>query len=183
VEGSWALRAIDWRFAQNASLKATETGVGPLAVGALVPLTAYARGQRIAIAPALRVVLPYTDSTYDTPAGALELALHLGAKPWNKVSLYGGSALLGFAAGGNVREAATAHVGAGVLPWRWLVVHAGLEAQAGWMAWTALDHVLVRGGLRAVTRRAGRFDLSALWPVAGSDRTDLVAGLSWWMPF
>lgn len=175
VEGSAELRAVDWRFAQNASLAASEVGVGPLTAGVLLPL-----GD--GLAAATRVTLPFTDSTRDVPAGAAEIALHAATRPRPSLTVHGTLAGVGWLAtpsdGGATGRLSTAlSTGIAWTPARWIELLAGVEAQIGWYD-LGLDHALARGGVRLVWR-CHAFDLLAATPLAGDERTDLVLVVGW----
>lgn len=181
VEWSVDATLLDVRFAQNASLTATELTGGPLAVGALWATGVRAGGVPLALAPALRLVPPGTWLGVDGQRGGGELALHLGLRPlaWLTVDAHVGAlAWLTEAGGGgtDARLQGLAAAGAG-LRWRWLALLAGLEVATGWTD-ASLDHLLVRAGLRASTG-AGAFDLAAALPLAGDDRTDAAVLLGW----
>jgi hypothetical protein len=178
VELSIAARAVSWEFAQDASFKATDLQLGPIALGALLPLGTAGAGR---LALAARVLLPYTDTAYgtDTPYAAGELALHGGVTASERLALYGSTALLAWGASSTARAAANLSFGAGLKLGRPFAIHLGIEAQTGWYAFPDLDHLLVRGGLRFTTTRAGRFELAAAVPLAGRERTDAVVGIDW----
>jgi hypothetical protein len=181
VELSVAARVVDWRFVQNASLQATELGLGPVSAGILVPL----RAGRWHLAPSLRLILPFTDTAYDVPAGTVEAGFHAGLRASLRVTLLGGATFHTFVTSppGTVhaRGALALSAGTGLELARWFRVLAGVEVAGGWFG-AGLDHLLVRGGLRFVSRRAGSFDLVVAAPLAGEERTNLVLGLDWSLP-
>lgn len=182
LEWSAEARAADWRFVQNASLQVTELGFGPVAVGVLWPLSPRLLGWGVALAPSLRVVAPFSDSGNDHFAGAAEAAVHAAVRPRRWLSLHGDAALLAWAVAppGAVDAFSSLTLAAGAgFPGRRLAAHVGLEAATGWYGWGGLDHLAARAGARLRTRRAGDWDLGALVPLLGEERTDVVVRLGW----
>jgi hypothetical protein len=170
-------RLVDWTYAQNASVIATEPALGPIGVGAAVPMSA----GRWALSPSVRVLLPFTDSSYGSTAyGAVAAGLAAGVHPRRWLSVTLGAALLGWTSGLATFAAASVSADAGLAPSRWFAFLVGTEAQAGWYG--GFDHLLARGGFRLTTRHAGRFDLDALAPLAGDERTTAVFTLAWSLP-
>jgi hypothetical protein len=175
------LRAAEETFAQNASLKATSLDAGPFTVGAL--RTFHILGA--VVAPAARLVLPLTDSASPHFAGAGELALHADRRVARSFSADAHVAVLGALytpPGATDRFGAlVAGTGAAWLPARRWAIHLGVEASTGWYG-AALDHLLVRGGVRFRTHHAGDFTAGALIPLAGRERTDLAFVIDWRFP-
>ena len=60
-------------------------------------------------------------------------------------------------------------------PWNRLAGGVGVEAQSGWHGF-ALDHFLVRGGLRVALGRT-RIELAGAAPLFGRERADVVIEL------
>ncbi len=173
----------DFRFAQNASVKASELTYGPFALGLLWEGSLRVLGVPVSLAPALRLVVPASRLGVDGERGAGELALHLGLRPrrWLSLDAHVGALVQLFeAADGGTSQfhQAYAALGAGIVLRDWLALLAGGEAGFGWYG-AGLDHLLVRGGLRFAVGRAGTFDLAVAAPVAGSERTDLLVLLGW----
>ncbi len=174
---------VDARFAQNASLKATELSYGPFALGVLWAGRFRLLGVPVAFAPALRVIAPGSRVGVEGDRGGAELALHLGLRPRRWLSLDAHASALAWlfeGKGGGTDHFAQASfaAGAGLVLADWLAVLAGAEIATGWYD-NGVDHVLVRGGLRFTSRRAGAFDLGVVAPVAGSERADLLVLLGW----
>lgn len=182
LELSVDARLVDDRFAQNASLKATEVGVGPLTLGVLRPLAAW-YGVRLAVAA--RGVLPLTDSAATNFAGAVEAALHATTRPrrWLAIDAHGAIYGAAFAPTADATGFGAVLIGGGAAlrPARWFAAHAGLEVQGGWYG-VGLDHLLARLAVRFRAGSAGDFTLGAALPLAGAERTDVVIVLGWSLP-
>ncbi|MBI4509458.1 MAG: hypothetical protein HY698_07460 [Deltaproteobacteria bacterium] len=178
LEWSLSLRAVDWRFVQNASIAASETGLGPITLGVLYPTIRTVIHRQVAILTGVRLVVPFTDSTYDVPVGAVAGTVDAAIRLRSWLALTSHAAVKGWSAwptgGWDGRGAVVAGAGASFLPWRWLGVHLGLEAQSGWFG-LGLDHVLTRGGASVPLRKTGRIGVGAVMPLAGAERTNLGA--------
>jgi hypothetical protein len=186
LEVSADAAVVDYRFAQNASLKLTEATSGPIAFGLLWEGGLRLGGWPVSLAPALRVVAPGSRLGVDGDRGAFELALHAGARPLGWLSLdahLGALAILFADVDGQTahHHEAYAAAGAGFVVEDWLALLVGAEVGFGFYD-DGLDHVLARGGVRLGTRRWGRYDLAALVPFAGAERADLVLLLAWSRP-
>lgn len=180
----WELgtRAIDYRFAQNASLVLSEIAYGPAYVGAAGLFSARLgdRDLPLAWSPSLRVSIPFSDSGYDIAVTTMRPAVAATLELSERVHIHGRGALLLWLAGASDRTRGRVAVsmavdGAASLR-SWLAVTMGTEVQSGWYG-LGLDHWLMRGALRV--RLAGRYrlELGAAVPLVGSERTDVVLGL------
>jgi hypothetical protein len=173
LELSAQLRVVDFSFVQNAVNKTTNTGAGPLVVGA-----AYGFSRAAIVA---QLELPYTRNEMDTlhVSGALgvvytgpladELVLHarLGALGMHAESVAGGTNRLALRAGTDV---------AWHLRTR-LALQAGAEISAGWYG--GFDHVLLRAGVHwQMTATDWRLRAGLGAPVGGSERTNAVLDLA-----
>ena len=177
-ELSAQLRVVDFSFVQNAVNKVTNTGFGPLVLGAAAGgfIGTGARG-----AVALQLELPYTRDHMDTThvSGQLggivtgqlapRVLLHgrLGALAMHAASLAGTTHRLAFRAGSDVVWHLRAR----------LALLAGADLSAGWYG--GFDHVLVRAGVHWQLRRTDwrlRAGLGA--PVGGDERTNAVLDLA-----
>ena len=174
----------DWRFAQNASIKATELTYGPLAVGVHWQLPEFrALGTPVSYANTVRVVLPGTRIGVEGDRGALEYGAHVGLRPrrWLSLGLHGGGLTqLTEAEDGGTSSHWQFFVGssAGLAPADWFALIVGLELADEWHGQDR-DHLLVRGGLRFFVGRAGIVELGAGLPFGGVERTDLIVQLGW----
>jgi hypothetical protein len=174
-------RAVDHRFAQDAVVTASETALGPVWLGATIGDRRRPGGRLLRLAYGLRFELPYTDSNYiDTPVVAARPEAAAALALARTLALHGRLAGLLWLARPpddvDTRRALVASTDLVWAPWRVLAIGAGVEAQAGWYE-SGLDHLLVRGGLRAPLGCRVRIDLAAAAPVAGEERTDLVVEL------
>ena len=183
LEIAAGVRAVDARFAQNAVISEEEIGAGPfyLAVAGGLGLR-HPGGRPLRLAWGLRLDLPWTDTTYGATAvvaATPQVAAALGLTP--RLVLHGrAGALLWLARPpGDVetRRALVASSDIAWAPFRALALAAGVEAQTGWYE-SALDHLLVRGGLRVPFRCRARLHLGAAVPLLGDERTDLVGELA-----
>lgn len=169
LELSAQLRVVDFAFVQNAVNQVTNTGFGPLVVGAAYGFT------RMALVAQLE--LPYTRDEMDTlrVSGALgavytgpladQLVLHarLGALGMHAESLAGSTNRLALRAGGDV---------AWHLRTR-LALQAGAEISAGWYG--GFDHLLLRAGVHwQMTASDWRLRAGVGAPLGGSERTNVV---------
>lgn len=180
-EISGDLYPAELQFSQNASIKATELGVGGGALGALRSFAISMGGHAVVVAPAVRLVLPLQNSMHPTFAGAAELAVHAATRPlaWLTVDGHLSAAGEAYAPAGGYDGLAgvTLGGGAGAAPVRWFAAHAGLEAGAGWHG--GFDHLLARVAVHFRVGASNRMVLGVAAPLAGAERTDLVIGLSW----
>lgn len=182
LEIAAGIRAVDARFAQNAVIAEDEVGVGPayLAVAGALGLR-HLGARPLRLAWGLRLDLPWTDTTYGGTAvlaATPQVAASLGLAPRLALHARIGALLWLVRPPGDVqtRRAALLSSDLAWAPFRALALAAGVEAQTGWYG-AALDHLLVRGGLRVPFRCRARLHLGAAAPLLGDERTDLVGEL------
>jgi hypothetical protein len=181
LEGSWAfargrLRGeafasvpfVSWQFAQNATLKGTTLGFGPLSVG--VSFLAFNR-DGAALTPYARLLLP-TDAL--TLGGELGLA---AGGPFGRLFGYHAvfaADLAGTVGGGpaNLRAGGLILLG-GEVHKKWFAFVLDLQIHMGWRA--ALDWFAPAAALRFRLYRGLGLELSTVLPVLGADRHDFTA--------
>jgi hypothetical protein len=180
IELSATVRAIDYRFAQNAVLTADEVSLGPIVLGVSQSRPTTQLGSRGSWAPELRLEIPRSTwgdeatAIAASPAATLSLAwsqnlqLHLRGR----LLLWAARA----AAGIDTRAALAASTDVGWRPGRWTAITAGLEAQAGWHE--SFDHLLTRAAVRVGADFAVELAAAAPIPALGDERTDLIVTLS-----
>ena len=171
------LRIVDYSFVQNAVNKVTNTGFGPLVLGAATS-TWFGAAARAALA--FELELPYTRDEMDTThvSGSLTglltsqlrstLFLHarLGALGMHAASMAGSMNRLAFRAGSD----AVWHVKTR------LALQAGADLSAGW---SGFDYVLFRAGIHwRITSGDWRLRAGVGLPVFGSERTNAVLDLA-----
>ncbi len=188
ASGAYALDQRTWlsasadvyrfTYVQNASVIATQSGVGPFVVGGHVVV---AESDGASLAPFLRVLVPL-ESVY-------QHALRPGVEP-------GASGLLAlssrFALAGGISSPLTATMLGrrtlwqwtprasvdGVLAvWRWLEVAGGFEIRLGTDRDGIVEFLAPKIALRFHVSRGLEVHVDGMLPLAGLDRTTAVAGL------
>jgi hypothetical protein len=177
-ELSAQIRLVDFAFVQNAVNKVTNTGVGPIVLGAAAG-TPIGEGARAALVA--RLELPYTRDQMDTTrtsgelagvltgrlAGAFTLDARLGVLGMVASSVAGDTSRLAFRAGADIAWIARPHV----------AFQAGADLMAGWTH--GFDHLLLRAGVHwAVHGGPWRLRAGAGMPVGGSERTNAIVDLT-----
>lgn len=172
LEWGFNLRVLDGTFVQNAVLKVSDLGYGPLGGHLALATRGRAFGVPRRSAHYLRLELPFTRSRLDGSSGAAQLG---HASTWlltPTIQFHGHAALLGWYAsstsGRDARSSLTASADAGWLAISWLTLFAGGDAQLGWYGW-GTPVLAARVGLHARIKGLWRFDLAAGRPLLGTD--------------
>jgi hypothetical protein len=172
------VRLVDFSFVQNAVNKVTNTGVGPIVVGA-------AAGKPIAdaalAAVVLRIELPFTRDEMDTTRSSGELAGVVTGRLAHRLTLNARLSVLGMhassTAGSTSRLAFRAGTDLVWQPRRTVGLQAGTDLMAGWSH--GFDHVLVRAGIHwAIRGGPWRFRSGIGLPLGGSERTNAVVDIT-----
>lgn len=169
---SGALTAFRYRYVQNATLLATDMGLGPADVGVHVGLLD--RGD-LRVSTYLRVLLPTETPTQHAARTGVEVG---GSLLWTRrrLSLLAGLSLpvqldvIGTRARTDV--ALRGSLDAAVLVGTWFEPVLGFEARVGGDADGAFEYIAPRLSLRAHLGRRVTLQLSGLVPVAGIERTN-----------
>jgi hypothetical protein len=176
LELSAQLRVVDFSFVQNAVNKVTNTGFGPLVVGA-----ALGTGGRSPVAVVAQLELPYTRDNMDTLRTSGQLAVVVTGRLADSLLLHGRLGALGMHAESLAGSTNRLAVRAGAdVAWRLrtrLALHAGADISAGW--YRGFDHVLLRAGVHwQVSASDWRLRAGLGAPVGGSERTNAVLDLA-----
>ncbi len=174
-------RAIEDRQEQSPAVTGDDTAYGPIHLGVAAGHAARTLGRPVRLAWSLGLDVPWT-GTGDGPGPTLTASPQLAAALAIGRHLAGharAAALLGLARPPDdlkTRRAMALSADLTWAPWHRLAAGAGIEAQSGWYGF-ALDHLLVRGGLRAGLGSRVRLDLAGAAPLFGREPTDLVIEL------
>lgn len=181
---SVALDATTFRYVANAVVTSSGFGSGPPTVGLY---HAVARTQVWAVALYGRALLPFDTARHDGFETGLELGTAARLSRRSHLGLDGGLALVapvdvtGGQAHRSLRPAGLLEVW--YSPRAWVAMFAGAEARAEVSPDTAFTSVAPRVAARFTLRHRVWLAVLAEAPVAGTDRTDLVAGLyAGWAP-
>ena len=177
------VRIIDYRFVQNAVIKASELGVGPVRIGYSRHREIVLGGRRLQLAPSVDLLLPYTNSTLEplelSAFAALAARYRLGAA--NSFSARLGALVWGSSSsvGGATGRAAVSVLGQyerriGTRG----AFYGGLEVQGGWYG-LGLDHLLFRLGFGRRVGTRSTLSVALLAPVLGAERTTGVLALGY----
>jgi hypothetical protein len=162
------LELVHFEFVQNATLKGTETLVGPLSIGA--SLLALER-RRLILSPYARVVLPSLSGSHSPSLGG-ELGLAAELRLYPKLTLHGvaaGDVSGGVGTGpGDPRGGALLLVGVQYSPSTRVGLALDLSAHFGRRG--PLDYFAPALALRVRLYRALSGELAAIAPLAGADR-------------
>jgi hypothetical protein len=175
-ELSAQLRLVDFSFVQNAVNKVTNTGFGPLVLGAA---TGGAIGAGARAALVVQLELPYTRDQMDTTRVSGQLAGVASGRLSRRLVLHarlGAVAMVASSLGGDTRRLAL-RAGAD-LAWHVrprVALQTGGEAMAGWNH--GFDHVLVRAGVHGRVAGSWRVRGGIGAPLGGAERTNLVIDL------
>jgi hypothetical protein len=175
---SFAADVFNYRYLNNAGLASHVVSVGPATAGFL---QTFSIGTAAATALYARVLLPLDSARHNGIETGLELGGSLRARAGSRVVIDGGLALpaplviAGGQAHGRLEPVALAEAWLRLRPWVALGGGASLRLQA------APDFYLASTAPRVAARFAlrRRFWAALLleFPVSGTDRTDLIAGL------
>jgi hypothetical protein len=164
---------------QNAVNKVTNTGFGPLVLGAAAG-TFIGAGARAALA--LSLELPYTRDNMETVHISGQVAGLVTGKLSRRVILHGRLGALGMHAASTAGMTHRLAFRAGTdVAWHLrhrFALHGGAEMSAGW--YHGFDHVLVRAGIHWRMTRGGDWRLRAGVgaPLGGAERTNAVLDLA-----
>jgi len=178
IELGVAAHGLRYTFTQDAVVKATELGAGPLvahvAYAGASPDPAAARWAAIAT-----VAIPFTDvgDGVTTIAGQLAIVRSMAVRPrWvvhTRAAVLG--AIAGSAGGSTRRGAFLVGIDAVVAATGRLSLGLGADAQAGWRG--AFDQFLLRPGLRVRARGRLHVELGAGLALGGRERVDAAVTL------
>jgi len=166
--GSW--EAFSFRYAQNASLKATSVGIGQLTVGGSWQ---WLQRETWTLTPSVRVMLPTTVPSHGALTGGLSagLAWQYRRAAWNAFHAYAGAGLISglFSTPAVPRGTVSLTVGTELLPWEWFSVVVDVQTQFGERA--TLDYLAPALELRFGGESLG-VSLGLARPVLGAARQD-----------
>jgi hypothetical protein len=172
-EMTWRVRVVDYRFAQNAVVTASELTLGPIEFGMARSVRA---GPRLVWTPFFRIEGLNTRTGHSELTEAVAVGItgtyELGPR------LIGHGRLLAHAWVSAPLDDLTwraAGLASGDVGWSarpWLAVLAGVELQAGWYR-SGLDHGLARVGVR-FRKCLGTVDIAAALPLLGEERADAI---------
>jgi hypothetical protein len=176
VEYGLGVRLLDATFVQNAVLKVTETGYGPITAQVALGDQGPVAGRPAAYVVYARVEVPFTRAELAMSSGGIQLG---GALTWQIGAhhrLHGRVGLLGAyassAAGSETRGAGVASVDLSSTLLSWLVATGGVDVQGGWFG-AGLDHVAARAGAHWRITGVWRAAVAAGVPLVGAERTDV----------
>ena len=185
VSARFTLGGIEWLaaargsigFVQNAVLKATEPGYGPLTIGATVGRDRRWRDRPLRLGLTARVELPATERRLGSTRLGGQLAALVTWRPTSRWYLHARLGVIGERtwsaldasgrAGGLIGGDVARGLGGGRL-----FVGLGVDAQLGWYR-AGLDHLAARVGVGVAIAGGWRTSLAVGMPVVGAERTDL----------
>jgi hypothetical protein len=163
------LELVHWQYAQNATIKGSATGTGPLTLGTSVVAL---NTRRWVLSPYLRLMLP-TASQGERVLGG-ELGAASGFLAHRRVELHGYLALDVTGAAGpaasSPRGGVSFALGVQYTPWRWLGLALDLDFQFAHKG--AFDLFALAPAARFRFWRGLGLELAALAPLAGADGHD-----------
>jgi hypothetical protein len=177
-----SVAALEWRFAQNATIAAARTDLGPATIAGHF---ASFESRRVRVAPLLRALLPTGTRFLHAVRGGLEPGLAAAIDPGLGLRATAGLSTPIAATVLGDRElwdaAGRASADLAWAPWSWFEVAAGLDLRAGNHPDGALESVSAAAALRFAVWRGLTMDLAGVLPLAGVDRTDLrvLLGAGW----
>jgi hypothetical protein len=171
-----AVRALRYRFVQNAVTKASGVQLGPITVGGAWA-GALGEGARVALGGTIEV--PYTRDELDALHTSGELAGVVTAVLTPRTALHarlGGVWMYASSAGGSTSRGGL-RAGADLARrlGRSFALHAGVDVQAGW--YRGLDHVNVRVGATSRFGARWRGMVGIGLPIGGDERTNAIVDL------
>lgn len=164
-------------FVQNAVLKATEPGYGPLTVGATIGRDRRWRDRPLRLGLTTRVELPGTERRLGSSRVGGQLAALVTWRPTSRWFLHARLGVIGertwsaLDASGRAGGLVGADVARGLGGGR-LFVGVGVDTQLGWYR-AGLDHLAARVGVGVAIAGGWRTSLAVGLPVVGAERTDL----------
>ncbi len=177
-----SITAVEWRFAQSATIAATQTDLGPATLAAHFTSV---EADRVRVAPFLRALLPTGTRYRYAVRGGVEPGLAAAVDPGAGLRATAGLSTPVAATVLGDRELwdAAGRLSADLAwaPWTWFEGAAGFELRAGNHPDGALESVSAAAALRFAPWRSLGLDLAGVLPLAGSDRTDLrvLLGANW----
>lgn len=176
---SWAVTPLRYRYAQNATILAEDVGLGPSSVA--LHWTTLRPGDRLAVAPYVRALVPTdTGRQYAVTLG-VELGAAVLAFPLPRVAVTGSAAVpvtvtvLGERT--LTRVVARLALDAAVAVTPWLEPALGVELRLGDDPDGLLEYVAPKAALRVRPWRRTTFQAAAIAPLGGLERTDLRVAL------
>lgn len=167
-----ALTALRYRFVQNATLIATDMGLGPSDVGLHVGIITE---ERLRVSTYVRVLLPTETPTQYALRSGVEAGVAALWTPHRRVNLLGGLSVpveMSFLGGhGLAYGSVRASIDATTLISTWFEPVLGVEVRVGNDPGGALEYVAPRLSLRAHTGRGVMLHLTAMAPLGGIERT------------
>jgi hypothetical protein len=178
-ELSLHIRVVDYEFVQNAVNKVTNTGVGPIVIGAAAgkPMSDTSR-----IAAVLRVELPFTRDNMDTTRSAGEVGVVVTGWLGHRFVLNARLSLLGMHASSTAGSTSRLAFRAGTdIVWkpqtRNVAFQAGADVMAGWTH--GFDAVIARAGIHwAIHGGPWRFRSGVGVPIGGTERTNAILDIT-----
>ncbi len=173
LELEWRVRALDYRFAQNAVITADEISLGPIEFGVARSLRA---GPRVVWTPFVRIEGLNTRIGYaelmETAAAGVVVSAQLRPRLVGHGRVMGHAWISGPFDDPTWRAAGLASGDVGWSARPWLAVLGGVELQAGWYR-SGIDHALARVGVR-FRKCLGTVDVGAAVPLFGAERADAI---------
>ena len=174
-ELSLHIRVVDYEFVQNAVNKVTNTGIGPIVLGAAAgkPMSDTSR-----IAAVLRLELPFTRDNMDTTRSAGEVGGVVTGWLGHRFVLNARLSILGMYASSTAGSTSRLAFRAGTdVVWKPQTRNVGFQAGADVMAgWThGFDAVIARAGIHwAIRGGPWRFRSGVGVPIGGTERTNAI---------
>ncbi len=181
---SGALTAVRYRYAQNATLVASDMGLGPTDLGFHVGVITR---DDLRVSTYLRVLLPTETPTQYALRSGFEAGLAAMWRPRARLSLLGGASVpveISFLGGHGIAYGSVrASLDATYLIGTWFEPVLGLEARIGNDPDGALEYVAPRLSLRAHLGRSVGIHLTGMAPLGGIERTNARVSLGAWVGF
>lgn len=179
-----ALTALRYRYVQNATLLATDLGLGPSDLGLHVGLIA--QGD-LRVSTYVRVLLPTETPTQYALRTGIEAGVAALWTPHRRVNLLGGLSVpveISFLGGhGLAYGSVRASIDAAALISTWFEPVLGVEVRVGNDPGGPLEYVAPRLSLRAHLGRGAALHLTAIAPLGGIERTLARFSLGLWVGF
>lgn len=167
-----ALTAVRYRYVQNATLLATDIGLGPSDVGLHVGLIAQ---DDLRVSTYVRVLLPTETPTQYALRTGIEAGVAAMWTPHRRINLLGGLSVpieMSFLGGhGLAYGSVRASLDAAALISTWFEPVLGIEARIGNDPSGALEYIAPRLSLRAHLGRGVALHLTGMLPLGGIERT------------
>ena len=180
--GPWVsamLPGFSYWFAANATVEADQVELDAGALGLHLPLPVT---ERLQLAPYVRLLVPSSAGYANATRYGFDHGVASVLRLTSNVELAGG---FGFpaviTANGTTLHVTSLPGAAGDVvwaPWSWLGLVGGLGARARLGPDRGFAAIDLRSAIRAYVLGGLRFELGALLPIGGSDRTDVIAALS-----